>query len=126
MIEQLKKHSSEVEMEESKQDKKLDVIRAGLPDDDTLYDLADLFKMFGDSTRAKILSCLQRADLCVGEIAEVLGMTVSAVSHQLRVLRGAKLVKGTKEGKEVKYSLDDDHVIKIMEYGLTHLSEDRQ
>ena len=97
--------------------------RRALPDDDTLYDLADLFKMFGDSTRAKILSCLQIRDLYVGELAEVLGMSVSAVSHQLRVLRGAKLVKGTKEGKEVKYSLDDDHVTKIMEYGLTHINE---
>ncbi len=98
-------------------------IRAAMPDDDTLYELADLFKMFGDSTRAKILSCLQVQDLYVGEIADVLNMSVSAVSHQLRVLRGAKLVKGTKEGKEVKYSLDDDHVTKIMEYGLTHVNE---
>lgn len=100
-------------------------IRALLPDGDTFYDLAELFKMFGDPTRAKILGCLQVCDLRVGEIAEVLGMSVSAVSHQLRVLRGAKLVKGTKEGKEVKYSLDDDHVTKIMEYGLTHVNEDR-
>ena len=69
------------------------------------------------------MSCLQIRDLYVGELAEVLGMSVSAVSHQLRVLRGAKLVKGTKEGKEVKYSLDDDHVTKIMEYGLTHINE---
>ena len=69
MIEQLKKCSSEVKMEESKQDKKLDVIRAELPDDDTLYDLADLFKMFGDSTRAKILSCLRRySAACKGRI----------------------------------------------------------
>lgn len=106
--------------------KELDIIekvKRALPSDDVLYDLADLFKMFGDSTRAKILGCLRQADLCVGEIAEILGMTVSAVSHQLRILRGAKLVKGTKAGKEVKYSLDDDHVVKIMEYGLTHINE---
>ena len=90
-----------------KRENETERIRRALPDDDTLYDLADLFKMFGDSTR----------------LAEVLGMSVSAVSHQLRVLRGAKLVKGTKEGKEVKYSLDDDHVTKIMEYGLTHINE---
>ena len=102
-----------------------DAIRQALPGDETLYDLANLFKMFGDPTRAKILSCLQIRDLYVGEIAEILCMSVSAVSHQLRVLRGAKLVKGTKEGKEVKYSLDDDHVTKIMEYGLTHVNEDR-
>lgn len=100
-------------------------IRRMLPDDETICELADLFKMFGDPTRAKILGCLQIRDLYVGEIAEALGMSVSAVSHQLRVLRGAKLVKGTKEGKEVKYSLDDDHVTKIMEYGLTHVNEDR-
>ena len=112
-------------MEEEVKVDKLEEVRRKLHSDDVLYDLADLFKMFGDSTRAKILSCLQHQDLCVGEIAEVLGMTVSAVSHQLRVLRGAKLVKGTKEGKEVKYSLDDDHVIKIMEYGLTHVNEDK-
>ena len=94
-----------------------------LPDEDKLYELANLFKMFGDPTRAKILSCLQVRDMYVCEIAEALGMTVSAVSHQLRVLRGAKLVKVTKEGKEVKYSLDDDHVTKIMECGLAHVNE---
>lgn len=98
-------------------------LRDMLPSDDVIYDLADLFKMFGDSTRAKILQCLQIRDLYVGEIADVLGMSISAVSHQLRVLRGAKLVKGTKEGKEVKYSLDDDHVTKILEYGLAHVNE---
>ena len=98
-------------------------IRSLLPNDDTLYDMAELFKMFGDPTRAKILECLQIRDLNVGEIAEVLSMSVSAVSHQLRVLRGAKLVKGTKEGKEVLYSLDDDHVTKILEYGRAHVDE---
>lgn len=99
-------------------------IRDALPEDGTIADLADLFKMFGDPTRAKILGCLQLRDLNVGEIADVLGMSVSAVSHQLRILRAGKLVKGTKEGKEVKYSLDDDHVTKIMEYGLTHVNEE--
>ena len=99
-------------------------IRDMLPNDDTIYSLAELFKMFGDSTRAKILKCLQIEDLYVGELADILEMSISAVSHQLRVLRSAKLVKGTKEGKEVKYSLDDDHVTKILEYGLTHVNED--
>ena len=99
-------------------------IRNTLPSDDVIYELAELFKMFGDPTRAKILQCLQVRDLYVGEIADVLEMSISAVSHQLRVLRAAKLVKGTKEGKEVKYSLDDDHVTKILEYGLTHVNED--
>ena len=100
-------------------------VKAMLPDDEALYELANLFKMFGDPTRAKILSCLQIRDMYVGELAETLGMTDSAVSHQLRVLRSAKLVKGTKEGKEVKYSLDDDHVTQILEYGLTHVNEEK-
>lgn len=98
-------------------------IQNKLSDDETIYRLAELFKMFGDPTRTKILQCLQIRDLYVGEIADILGMSISAVSHQLRVLRSAKLVKGTKEGKEVKYSLDDDHVTKILEYGLTHVNE---
>ena len=110
-------------MAENTEKEGLGAIRSALPDDEVLYELAELFKMFGDPTRAKILGCLQIRDLYVGEIAEVLGMSVSAVSHQLRVLRGAKLVKGTKEGKEVRYSLDDGHVTKIMEYGLTHVNE---
>ncbi|HBD06533.1 MAG TPA: transcriptional regulator [Firmicutes bacterium] len=99
-------------------------IRNMLPDDDVIYSLAELFKMFGDPTRAKILKCLQIKDLYVGELSDILNMSISAVSHQLRVLRSAKLVKGTKEGKEVKYSLDDDHVTKILEYGLTHVNEE--
>ena len=114
-----------MEQNTEKRENETERIRRALPDDDTLYDLADLFKMFGDSTRAKILSCLQIRDLYVGELAEVLGMSVSAVSHQLRILRGAKLVKAKKEGKEVRYSLDDDHVNMIMECGLTHVNEDK-
>ncbi len=101
----------------------LQAIRARLPSEEQICSLAELFKMFGDPTRAKILECLQIRDLYVGEIADILDMSLSAVSHQLRVLRSAKLVKGTKEGKEVKYSLDDDHVTKILEYGLTHVNE---
>lgn len=102
-----------------------DEILGKLPDRETLYELSNLFKMFGDPTRVKILSCLQIRDMYVGELAETLDMSDSAVSHQLRVLRSSKLVKGTKEGKEVKYSLDDDHVTKILEYGLTHVNEDK-
>ena len=94
-----------------------------VPDNATISSLAELFKMFGDPTRAKILSILQVRAMCVGELAEAMGMTNSAISHQLRVLRSAKLVKGTKEGKEVRYTLDDDHVTKILEYGITHVTE---
>lgn len=101
-----------------------DLVRNKIPDEETIYDLAELFKVFGDSTRTKILSCLEVKDLYVGEIAEILNMSISAVSHQLRVLRNAKLVRGTKEGKEVKYSLDDNHVMMIIECGLSHLQED--
>ena len=94
-----------------------------MPDDDLIYDLAELFKVFGDSTRAKILSSLEISELCVCDICECLNMTKSAVSHQLRILRQSKLVKARKSGKEVFYSLDDDHVSKIFECGLSHLLE---
>lgn len=94
-----------------------------LPEEEEVFALAELFKALGDPTRVKILSCLEKRDMCVGEIAECVGMSTSAVSHQLRVLRSIKLVKGTKEGKEVRYSLDDDHVTLIMQCGLTHVNE---
>lgn len=99
-------------------------VLAGIPDEDTVFSLAELFKVLGDPTRVKILSCLRVREMCVGDIAEALNMTVSAVSHQLRVLRGIKLVKGRKDGKEVNYSLDDDHVGQIMECGLSHVNEE--
>ena len=98
-------------------------VRRRLPDDETMAEVAELFKMFGDPTRAKILGCLQIRELNVGEIADVLNMSVSAVSHQLRVLRAAKLVKGVKEGKEVRYSLDDDHVRSMISLGMDHVEE---
>lgn len=94
-----------------------------MPTEDVVLSLSELFKALGDPTRVKILSCLQMSDMCVGEIAEKLGMSTSAISHQLRVLKAIKLVKGTKEGKEVRYSLDDDHVTLIMQCGLTHVNE---
>lgn len=94
-----------------------------MPTEDVVLSLAELFKALGDPTRVKILSCLQMSDMCVGEIADKLGMSASAISHQLRVLKAIKLVKGTKEGKEVRYSLDDDHVTLIMQCGLTHVNE---
>lgn len=99
-------------------------VRSRLPEDDTLYALAELFKVFGDPTRAKIMSCLAVRDLYVYELADILEMSTSAVSHQLRVLRNAKLVKGSKLGKEVKYCLDDNHVMQIIECGLTHINEE--
>ena len=97
-------------------------VRDALPGDDAIYNVAQLFKVFGDPTRAKILSCLQVMPMNVGEIAGVVDMSISAVSHQLRVLRSAKLVRGEKLGKEVKYSLDDDHVQSVVEMAVEHLN----
>ena len=91
-----------------------------MPPEEDLYDLAELFKVFGDSTRIKILYALFSAELCVGDLAQLLGMSQTAVSHQLRVLRTNKLVKGRKEGKIVFYSLADDHVMTILQMGLEH------
>lgn len=109
--------------ENTQKTESMQAIRDKLSDGDTIYSLAELFKMFGDPTRAKILQCLQIRNLYVSEIADILDMSISAVSHQLRVLRSAKLVKGVKEGKEVRYSLDDDHVTMILECGLAHVNE---
>ncbi len=94
-----------------------------MPNDETLYDLAELFKIFGDSTRIKILYALFEAELCVCDIAQLLGLTQSAVSHQLRVLKTSRLVKPRKEGKTVFYSLADDHVRKIIAQGMEHINE---
>jgi len=96
---------------------------AEMPPEEALYDLAELFKVFGDSTRIKILYALFEAELCVGDIAQLLGMSQTAVSHQLRVLRTNKLVKGRKEGKIVFYSLADDHVRTIIDQGMEHVDE---
>lgn len=94
-----------------------------LPDDEMLYDLAELFKMFGDSTRIKILYVLFESELCVCDIARLLGLTQSAISHQLRILKGGKLVKFRREGKTVYYSLADDHVRSIIGQGMDHICE---
>ena len=95
-----------------------------MPDEDTLYDLAELFKVFGDSTRIRILYVLFEAELCVCDIAQTLNMTQSAISHQLRILKQNKLVKSRREGKSVFYSLADDHVRTIIEMGREHIEED--
>jgi ArsR family transcriptional regulator, lead/cadmium/zinc/bismuth-responsive transcriptional repressor len=94
-----------------------------IPEEETLYDLAELFKVFGDSTRIKILCALFQAEMCVCDIAALLSMSQSAISHQLRVLKQARLVKYRKEGKVVYYSLDDDHVKHIFDQGLIHINE---
>ena len=98
-------------------------VSVDMPDENALYDVAELFKIFGDSTRIRILSALAQAEMCVCDIGEVLNMTKSAVSHQLRILRQAKLVKNRRNGKEIFYSLDDDHVLSIIKLALEHIQE---
>ena len=94
-----------------------------LPDDDLLYDLADVFKVFGDSSRIKILFALFSNEICVCDLAESLNMTQSAVSHQLKILKTAGLVKARRDGKQMIYSLADDHVRTIMGQGKEHIEE---
>lgn len=97
--------------------------RDSMPEEETLYDLAELFKVFGDTTRIKILCALFESEMCVCDIAALLSMNQSAISHQLRVLKQARLVKYRKAGKVVYYSLDDEHVKQIFDQGLVHIKE---
>lgn len=98
-------------------------VSAELPEDDILYDLADLFRIFADSNRIKILYALYESELCVGAITQIAGMSQSAVSHQLRALKQSKLVKYRREGKTIYYSLADDHVVTILGQGMEHIEE---
>ena len=98
-------------------------VRGLLPDEDALNRLAELFKVFGDGTRVRILYVLFEEEVCVCDIARLLGMTQSAVSHQLRILKQARLIKGRREGKTVFYSLADDHVRTLLHQGTEHISE---
>ena len=94
-----------------------------MPEEETLFDLAELFKVFGDSTRIRILYALFQSEMCVCDIAQLLGMTQSAISHQLQVLKKSKLVKYRRQGKTVFYSLADAHVRAIIGQGMEHISE---
>lgn len=94
-----------------------------LPDDEILYDLAELFKVFGDSTRVKILYALFESELCVQDMAQILNISQSAVSHQLQILKANKLVKYRREGKAIYYSLADEHVCSIINQGMEHVAE---
>lgn len=104
-------------------ERKVKKVKETLPSDELIFDLAELFKVFGDSTRIKILCALFEGEMCVCDMAELLGVSQSAVSHQLRVLKQARLVKFRREGKIVYYSLDDDHVKHIFNEGLNHVLE---
>ena len=101
----------------------LDEVHQVIPDDELLCDLADLFKIFADSTRIKILYGLHDDELCVQDIANAVALSQSAVSHQLRVLKDSKLVRFRREGKTVYYALDDDHVRSILSMGMDHIEE---
>lgn len=98
-------------------------IRENLPEEEKLYDLAELFKIFGDSTRIRILFVLFEEEVCVCDLAEALQMTQSAISHQLKILKQSKLVKSRREGKSVFYSLADDHVRTVIAQGMEHVEE---
>ena len=102
----------------------LKIVKDTMPDENELYDLAELFKVIGDSTRIRILFVLFEAEVCVCDLAEVLHMTQSAVSHQLKILKQNKLVKSRREGKSIFYSLADDHVKTIIAQGMEHIEED--
>ncbi len=98
-------------------------VKAHIPEERKLYELAELFKVLGDTTRIKLLWALSCHEMCVCDLAVLLNMTKSAISHQLKVLRQVRLVKTRREGKVVFYSLDDDHVKAVFEIGMTHVEE---
>lgn len=104
-------------------DKTLGLIEEKMPPEEELQDLAEFFKVFGDATRLKILYVLLAAEMCVYDIAAVLGMSQSAISHQLRVLKQMDLVKNRREGKTILYSLADGHIVTILSQGLDHIEE---
>lgn len=104
-------------------EEKVRKVKKIMPKDDLIYDLAEFFKVFADSTRMKIIYALIETELCVCDIASVVGTTQSAISHQLRILRQSKLVKCRKEGKIIYYSLDDEHISEIVKKGREHIEE---
>lgn len=102
---------------------KVKYVKERMLSDDMIFDVAELFKIFGDSTRMKIICSLTNSELCVCDIANITNSTQSAISHQLRILKQAKLIKARKEGKVVYYSLSDDHVIELFKIGCEHIEE---
>lgn len=98
-------------------------VKNEVPEEEKLYDLADFFKIFGDSTRIKILYVLLCSEMCVCDLAQILGMTQSAISHQLRILKQMDLVRNRREGKTIFYSLADDHIKLILSQGMEHINE---
>jgi len=99
-------------------------VKQNQPEEETLYNLADFFKVFADSTRIRILYALMEGELCVSDMSSILNMNQSAISHQLRILKDAKLVRYRREGKIIVYSLDDDHIRTLLSVGMSHIEED--
>lgn len=102
---------------------KVDGVKNRMPEDELIYDLAEFFKVFADSTRMKIIYALMEGELCVCDIAAIAQTTQSAISHQLRILKQSKLVKFRKDGKIIYYSLDDEHIAEIVKKGREHIEE---
>ena len=101
-------------------------VRRQMPDEMPVYEVSELFKVFGDSTRSRIICALRLEEMCVCDLAALLNMTQSAISHQLRILRSSRLVKSRKQGRVVYYSLDDDHIGEIFSLAFTHIMEERE
>ena len=101
-------------------------VKEKMPQEEPIYEVSELFKVFGDSTRSRIICALHIEELCVNDLSALLNMTQSAVSHQLRILRQARLVKSRKDGRVVYYSLDDDHIDEIFALAFTHIMEERE
>ena len=123
MVEKINVNENEVCEQHEVHVELLKIINEKMPDDEKLFDLAELFKMFGDSTRMKILFVLFESEACTCDLAEVLKMTSSAISHQLKTLQRAKLVKSRRDGRTVYYSLADEHVRTIISQGMEHIEE---
>lgn len=99
-------------------------VRANMPDEDPVYEVAELFKVFGDSTRTRIICALSISELCVCDLSSILNMSQSAISHQLRILKQGRIVKNRRAGKVVYYSLDDDHIKSLFSIAFAHVMED--
>lgn len=104
-------------------EKEVEKVKKTLINEEVLYDVAELFKAFADTTRIKIISILKEEELCVGAISELINVSQSAVSHQLRALKNAKIVKPRRKGKQIFYSLDDEHIKRIYDMGLEHITK---
>lgn len=101
-------------------------VRQQMPEETPVYEVSELFKVFGDSTRSRMICALRLEEMCVCDLAALLNMTQSAISHQLRILRSSRLVKSRKQGRVVYYSLDDDHIGEIFSMAFTHIMEERE